>query len=247
MSERKKPENRFSNRFSEMFGQIAEEYEFFNKIISFGQINRWRRKSVRIINPPKYGRVLDICCGPGNLTREIASYMPEGEVIGLDFSAGMIKRARSLTAEEGLENVEFRTGDAADLDFASEQFDVVTVAFGLRNIVRMEEAIDEMLRVLKPGGKAASLDLGKPRNKLFRRLYGFYFHRIMPRLAGFILEDKKPYKYLSSSLKSFPDQESLREIFASRGFQDVHYREFLNGVTVLHIGQKKLCLKNSIL
>ena len=230
-------EGEAGGRLSEIFDQIAEGYDFLNMVISFGQINRWRRKSVDIINPPGSGRVLDICCGPGSLTREIAGHMPEGEVIGLDFSEVMIEKARSHTAEE-MQNVKFTTGDATDLDFESGQFDLVTVAFGLRNIPEMEKAIDEMFRVLKPGGKAASLDLGKPGNSIFRGLYGFYFHRIMPRLAGFIMGSKKPYQHLSSSLKSFPHQKTLQEIFENRGFEKVSYRGFLNGVTVLHTGYK---------
>ncbi len=224
-------------RLIDIFDQIAEGYEFLNMIISFGQINRWRRKSVRIMSPPKSGRVLDICCGPGNLTREIAGHVPEGKVIGLDFSEVMIEKARSQTAEK-MQNVEFITGDATDLDFESGQFDLVSVSFGLRNIPEMEKAIDEMFRVLKPGGKAASLDLGKPENSIFRMLHGFYFHRIMPRLAGFIMGSKKPYQHLSSSLKSFPHQKTLQEIFENRGFEKVSYRGFLNGVTVLHTGYK---------
>ncbi len=232
---RREPETK---NLSEMFGSIAENYEFLNMTISFGQINKWRKKLIELIDLPQSGKALDICCGPGNLSRLIAQNMPEGEVVGVDFSEEMIKQARRQRREESIENLEFRMGDATNLEFSSGQFDFVTVAFGLRNIEKLEKTLEEMQRVLKPGGVAASLDLGKPRNKFFRSLYGFYFHRIMPRLAGFITGNKKPYKHLSSSLKKFPDQKSLQELFVRKGFKDVYYKEFINGIAVVHVGRK---------
>ncbi len=226
------------DNLSQMFGDIAGNYELLNQIISFGQIHRWRKEMVKSINFSRAGRALDICCGPGNLSRLIAKNMPEGEVVGVDFSREMIRQARQKTGEKSPDNLKFQVGDATELEFAANQFDYVTVAFGLRNIEELDKAVREMLRVLKPGGTAASLDLGKPKNRFFRKLYGFYFHRIMPSLAGLIMRNKKPYKHLSNSLKRFPDQKSLQNLFVRKGFKDVYYKEFINGIAVVHVGQK---------
>ncbi len=223
-----------NNYIRDIFDRIAPRYDLINRVISLGQLNRWRRKMIDILQPDEDSRVLDICCGTGRLTFALAKRVSEGHVIGVDFSREMIERARESLDNCGYDGVEFQMGNAMDLEFPSSHFDCVVSAFGLRNISNLDKALTEFKRVLKPGGKMVSLELGRPRNSMFRGLYNVYFHRIMPWIAGTIVGDREPYVYFSASLKKFPDQEKLKQIYSEAGFDSVKYEELMAGTAVVH-------------
>jgi demethylmenaquinone methyltransferase / 2-methoxy-6-polyprenyl-1,4-benzoquinol methylase len=220
----------------EMFNRIAGRYDLLNIVMTVGLNRLWNRKVVTATNLRPGGRALDLACGAGSLTRDLARKVgPDGYVLGVDFSREMLRAARSRP----LANVEYRLGDATDLrDLPSDTFDAATIAYGARNIPDLDALFSEMTRTLRPGGVAVCLEIARPTGRVSSRFYGLWFDKIVPRLGGLISGDASAYSYLPESVKEFVAPAELADIIGRNGLQNVTWRRLAGGIITLHRGTK---------
>jgi demethylmenaquinone methyltransferase/2-methoxy-6-polyprenyl-1,4-benzoquinol methylase len=211
-----------------MFDRIAPIYDLMNHVMTAGLDRRWRKLAVQEVVWPG-DRVLDACCGTGDLA--VAAERRGGRVVGLDFSEKMLERARRKSGA-----IEWVRGDALALPFGEGAFDAATVGFGVRNLADLEGGLRELARVLRPGGKLAVLEITRPRGVL-RPFFRLWFDVLVPT-AGRVLPGGEAYTYLPASVRRFPGPEDLSTLFASAGFEEVTYRLLGGGIVALHVGVK---------
>jgi demethylmenaquinone methyltransferase/2-methoxy-6-polyprenyl-1,4-benzoquinol methylase len=226
-----------------MFGDLAPRYDLLNHLLSFQIDRRWRRSTVAACLRSSDHRVLDLCCGTGDLTLEFARRMQPGkQVVGADFAHPMLrlferKLSRRSTLDPRPATLE---ADSLVLPFADDQFDVVSVAFGLRNLDSADRGIAEMTRVVRRGGRVTVLDFCPPaRLRLRHRVFRFYFHRISPLIGRLISRHMSAYRYLPQSVETFPPRERLEEIMRERGLHVVVSRNLTGGIATLLVGEKQ--------
>jgi len=223
-----------------MFADIAPNYDRLNHILSLNIDKVWRRFTItrlRDILQRPGALVLDLCCGTADLTLEIEPY---AKVVGCDFCHPMLVIGnRKLTSRDGQGRRAFLAeGNALQLPFADQSFDIVTIAFGLRNLERVDLGLAEIYRVLRPGGRAAILEFSRPILPGFRQAFSFYFNRILPRIGALISGSATAYTYLPQSVGSFPDQKSLAKMMEQTGFSEVRYHNLSLGIAALHLGER---------
>ncbi len=220
-----------------MFGRVARRYDLLNHLLSFNMDRYWRARTVRrlrdILARPGT-RVLDICCGSGDLTLALET-ASVGIVSGSDFCHPMLLEAQRKIAKKGSRIALFEA-DALSLPVPDGVFNLVTAAFGFRNLVNYEVGLDEMLRVLKPGGTAAILEFSQPPNAVFRRVYDVYSQRLLPAIGGLISGAREAYSYLPDSVKKFPPADELAHRMEAAGFRDVEFLRMTGGIVALHTG-----------
>ena len=209
-----------------MFDRIAPVYDAMNRAMTAGLDRRWRRETARAAVSPG-DRVLDACCGTGDLA--IACLAEGGEVTGLDFSERMLERARAKS-----DQVEWMQGDALALPFEDGSFDAATVGFGVRNLEDLDRGLAELRRVLRPGGRLAILEITQPRG-LLRPFYKLWFDGLVP-LAGKLLPGGSAYTYLPASVRRFPAAREFAQMIEASDFEQVRYRLFAGGIVALHTG-----------
>ncbi|TAE73378.1 MAG: ubiquinone/menaquinone biosynthesis methyltransferase [Verrucomicrobia bacterium] len=214
----------------EAFARIADRYVTTNHVLSLGTDILWRRKVARMVRRWKPGRVLDVATGTGDLALEIQDACPGAEVIGSDFCAEMLAHAGRRGLAKTL------VADALALPFGDGEFDVVTVAFGLRNMADYAAAIREMRRVLKPGGHLLVLDFSLPEGPL-KIPYRWYLHHVLPRMAGFLTGQTDAYEYLGGSIEEFPRGRSMCQLLEREGFSDAEALALSFGVAAVYIGR----------
>ncbi len=221
----------------EMFDRIAGRYELLNTIMTAGLHRLWSRKVVRATGLGPGGRALDLACGTGSLTRDLAKKVgPEGYVLGIDFSREMLRAAQSRPSL----NIEYRLGDATDLEgVPSGTFDAATIAYGARNIPDLDALFSEMTRCLGTGGVAVCLEIARPTNRLFAAFYGLWFDEIVPRIGARISGDAWAYSYLPESVKEFVAPDELSDIMERNGLQDVTWRRLAGGIITIHRGRRR--------
>ena len=224
----------------ETFNSIASNYDLMNKLMTFGLDKSWRRLAVKRSELKEGGTGLDVCCGTGMLTMEQARAAgPAGRIIGLDFSENMIAVARQNIRDfEFKDSIQFIQGDAMDLPFENNVFDCVTVGWGLRNVPDILKTVQEMARVVKPGGKVISLDMAQPTAPVFREFYWLCFNRVIPAMGKLFSGNKKAYDYLHDSAKAFVHQKELASIFANAGLVETRYLNLCGGVVAIVEGRK---------
>lgn len=225
----------------EMFGRIAPRYDFLNHLLSLDIDKMWRRRVARrvtaVLHNPS-ARVLDLCCGTGDLALALRREAPAGaQIVGSDFVSEMLNRARAKAAASQA-GITFVEADALDLPFKDGKFDLVTCSFGFRNLANYERGLLEIFRVLKPGGAAAILEFSEPKGKLFGSLYRFYFRHVLPRLGGLISGSSAAYSYLPSSVSKFPSPEALQALFERVGLTEARFERWTGGIVALHTGRK---------
>jgi len=216
-----------------MFGDVAPRYDLLNHLLSFNIDKHWRKRTVKtvrdVLKRPD-ARVLDICCGTGDLMLALQAECAT-TVYGSDFCHPMLTVARRKSRGPLFES------DALSLPVANASFDLLTVAFGLRNFADYRKGLREMLRVLRPGGTAAILEFTQPPNKAFASLYNFYSLNILPVLGGAISGSKDAYSYLPESVRKFPDAPNLAAVMREEGFEDVKFEYMTFGIVALHTGK----------
>jgi demethylmenaquinone methyltransferase/2-methoxy-6-polyprenyl-1,4-benzoquinol methylase len=222
-----------------MFGRIAPRSDLLNHLLSFNLDKRWRARTVarvaEILDRPD-ARVLDLCCGTGDvlLTLESRGGKP---VLGSDFSHPMLVEARRKIGSRRFRSPLFEA-DALALPLADASLDLITVAFGFRNLANYQRGLEEMLRVLKPGGSAAILEFSQPPNGAFRAVYGFFSTRVLPAIGGMISGSPEAYSYLPESIRKFPGAEQLAQEMHRAGFSQVGFDRMTGGAVALHLGRK---------
>ena len=223
-----------------LFDNIAPDYDKLNHILSLNIDKGWRKKAVReLVDVSTPLSVLDVACGTGDFTMEIARKAAEGSrVIGIDLSEGMMKIGREKIAAAGLQ-AEMVQGDCEDLPYADESFDRISVGFGVRNFEHLEVGLREMCRVLKKDGKLVILELSVPSNSFIRWCYKLYFLKILPAVGGWISGDRGAYEYLPASVLRFPAPDKFIAMMNDAGFSNVAHRGLTFGICRRYIGKKQ--------
>ena len=232
-------------RIRRMFGQIAPWYDFLNHLLSLNIDKRWREKTAKLVppSPAEAGPILDLCTGTGDLAltydRVAGGAVP---IIGADFCHEMLVLAAQKAHAVGASGrMRFVEADAQALPFPADTFQLVSVAFGLRNITDPDAGLAEMVRVLRPGGRVAILEFSKPRHWLLGRLYRGYFRYVLPLVGQLLSRNKESaYRYLPESVLKFPDYEDLADKLRAAGFADVTYEPLTFGIATLYVGSKPL-------
>ena len=234
------PESQKADKVAEVFHSVAAKYDLMNDVLSGGLHRLWKRFTIELSGVRPGNRVLDIAGGTGDLTRKFSSLVgPSGEVVLADINDSMLKVGRDRLLDKGVAgNVQFVQADAEALPFPDNHFDVVTIAFGLRNVTRKENALRSMLRVLKPGGRLLVLEFSKPGNPLLAKAYDTYSFSFMPLAGKLITNDSESYRYLAESIRMHPDQETLKAMMVEAGFERVTYHNMTGGIVALHRGIK---------
>lgn len=219
----------------QMFDTIAEKYDSMNRLMSLGNDRAWRKKAILSLSDLKPKRILDIATGTGDFA--IAAYkllLPE-QIVGVDISENMLEIGRQKVEKLNLaESIVFCTGDSTELEFETQSFDAVTVAFGVRNFERLEKGIREMYRVLRIGGAVVILELSEPQNPIFKFGYKLYTKLVIPVFARLISKDIKAYNYLPNSIKTFPQGEKMKALLHQCGFSQVEVQTFTFGSCSLY-------------
>ncbi|MFO7837998.1 MAG: bifunctional demethylmenaquinone methyltransferase/2-methoxy-6-polyprenyl-1,4-benzoquinol methylase UbiE [Desulfosalsimonadaceae bacterium] len=224
----------------EHFNRVAPRYDFMNSLLSFGIHYAWKRKAVRLLDVRPDSCVLDVCGGTGDLAVFAARRLgPAGNVFLYDRNHSMMEAGRSRPENRLYEErIHCVQGDAERLSFAADCFDAAMVGFGIRNLTHLKQGLQEMYRVLKPGGSLMCLEFSKPVNPLFRALYDGYSFYIMPLLGKFLAGSGRSYSCLSESIRMFATAEELKAILESTGFASVSYTRLTNGIAAIHCGRK---------
>ena len=220
----------------EMFDRIASRYELLNTLMTAGLHRVWNKKAVEATGLRAGGRALDLACGTGSLTRDLARRVgKEGYVLGVDFSREMLRAAK----KRPVPGVEYRLGDATNLaGVESDSFDAATIAYGARNIPDLDTLFTEMARAVRPKGRVVCLEIAQPEGRLSATFYGLWFDRLVPRLGSKVSGDAWAYSYLPESVKEFVAPDELAVIMRRNGLQDVTWRGFSGGIVTLHVGTK---------
>jgi demethylmenaquinone methyltransferase/2-methoxy-6-polyprenyl-1,4-benzoquinol methylase len=223
-----------------LFDTIAPTYDFLNHLLSLRRDFYWRKMAVRELKGVG-GWVLDVATGTGDVAIEMIQRNGyQKKVFGLDFSERMIKRAQQKILRKGLfQSIALSRGDAIDLPFRENTFSASIIAFGLRNIPNKEQALSEMIRVIKRGGKVIVLEFTFPRDELMRRLYPFYFKKLLPWLGGLISGDRGAYAYLPESVTQFPHAEDYEEMLKRSGLEEIRSRRLTFGIASIISGIKR--------
>ncbi|MCX6502702.1 MAG: demethylmenaquinone methyltransferase [Microbacterium sp.] len=221
-------------RVSGMFDQVAAAYDRTNTVLSLGNDRLWRVATTRAVAPRPGQRILDLAAGTG--ASSVALAHSGAEIVAADFSPGMI--AEGAKRHGDIPNLTFRQADATALPFEDDEFDTVTISFGLRNVSDPQQALREMLRVTKPGGRLVVCEFSHPPQPLFNRLYRFYNDRILPVVARGVSSNAEAYDYLNESIKDWPDQATLAAWLREAGWTDVAHRDLTFGIVALHRARK---------
>lgn len=227
-------------KVAEVFHSVASKYDVMNDLMSLGVHRLWKRFTIDFASVRPGQRVLDLASGTGDLALKFSELVEDkGQVVLSDINDSMLGIARTRLIDAGcLSNTLFVQADAEQLPFPDNYFDCITMAFGLRNVTRKENALKSMYRVLKPGGKCLILEFSKPNSTLLSKVYDSYSFSVLPFLGKVIAGDSASYKYLAESIRMHPDQEKMKTMMTEAGFEDCDYHNLTGGIVALHRGYK---------
>ncbi|WP_207422433.1 bifunctional demethylmenaquinone methyltransferase/2-methoxy-6-polyprenyl-1,4-benzoquinol methylase UbiE [Desertivirga brevis] len=222
-----------------MFNNISKTYDFLNHFLSLGIDIIWRKKAIGELKKDQPQNILDVATGTGDFAFEALQILKPEKITGVDISQGMLDIAQQKILKRGLQHkFEVRLGDSEKLLFDDSSFDAVTVAYGVRNFENLEKGLSDMLRVLKPGGKAVILEFSKPRTFPIKQLYSFYFHYVTPAVGKIFSKDNSAYKYLPESVEAFPDGKRFTELMEKVGYRETKNRPLAFGICSIYTGIK---------
>ncbi len=223
-----------------VFHSVAAKYDIMNDVMSFGIHRMWKRFTIESAGARPGMKVLDLAGGTGDLTAKFSHIVGDkGQVTLADINDSMLKVGREKLRDKGIVgNVNYVQANAEALPFPDNHFDIITIAFGLRNVTDKDAAIRSMLRVLKPGGKLLVLEFSKPKHDVMRKVYDLYSFKVMPKMGALITQDAESYEYLAESIRMHPDQETLKDMMVDAGFEQVEYTNMTDGIVALHKGYK---------
>ena len=223
-----------------VFDSVASRYDIMNDLMSFGVHRLWKHIAIDLAAVRNGQQVLDLASGTGDLAARYAALVgPQGKVVMSDINAAMLEEGRKRMIDSGhVGNVEYMQIDAEKIPFADNSFHCVSIAFGLRNVTDKDQALREMLRVLKPGGRALVLEFSHPGSKPLSKLYDLYSFKALPLIGKLVTNDAESYRYLAESIRMHPDQESLLQMMQGAGFERCDYHNLTGGVVAIHRGFK---------
>ncbi|MGB0449701.1 MAG: bifunctional demethylmenaquinone methyltransferase/2-methoxy-6-polyprenyl-1,4-benzoquinol methylase UbiE [Porticoccaceae bacterium] len=229
-----------AEKVAEVFHSVASSYDLMNDLMSAGIHRLWKRMTIEMSGVRRGHRVLDIAGGTGDLAAKFSRIVgPEGQVVLADINDSMLKVGRDRLMDRGVvNNIQFAQANAQYLPFPDNSFDVITIAFGLRNVTDKDMALRSMNRVLKPGGKLLVLEFSKPPSQLLSKIYDSYSFSILPKLGQLFAKDSDSYQYLAESIRMHPDQETLKGMVENAGFSNCDYHNMTGGIVALHRGVK---------
>lgn len=221
-----------------MFNNISKRYDFLNHFLSLGIDKFWRKKAIRQLKEVNPKSILDIATGTGDFAIAALKLDPE-EVVGVDISQGMLDVGIEKMKRKGFDDViTMKLGDSEKLPFEDSRFDALTVGFGVRNYENLEKGLGDMLRVLRPGGKAVILEFSKPKKFPIKQLFGFYSKRVIPFFGRLISKDKRAYTYLPESVEVFPEGQDFLDIMSKVGYTNVQRKTVSGGIATIYSGIK---------
>ena len=229
-----------ASRVAAVFHSVADKYDVMNDVMSFGIHRLWKRLTIDAAGAKQGSKVLDLAGGTGDLASKFAKIVgASGKVVLSDINASMLENGRKRMADLGIAgNIEYVQANAECLPFADNSFDIITIAFGLRNVTNKDAALRSMLRVLKPGGRLLILEFSKPALPGLAPVYDQYSFKVLPLMGKLIANDAESYKYLAESIRMHPDQETLKAMMIEAGFERVTYSNMTGGIVALHKGFK---------
>ena len=222
----------------EMFARIAPRYDLANRMMTGGLDERWRRRAIKLLAPRSHARILDLCCGTGDLVFGLQRSDPTVDVTGIDFCRPMLDRARARAERDPRGNVRFVEGDVMAMSFPDQAFDGATMVFSLRNVVDVDATLREIFRILRPGARFVNLDVSKAPNKRLKQFFDLYFYGVVPVLGGIVGGSREAYRYLPNSLIHHPNAPELRDRFMRAGFVDAGFLPLMGGTIAIHYGRR---------
>ena len=233
------PEEEKVGRVRGVFGSVASKYDVMNDAMSFGIHRVWKDAMMDWLAPRAGQRLLDVAGGTGDIAFRFLKRAGSGHATVLDLTEPMLVEGRKRAeAEQMAASLDWVVGDAMALPFADNSFDVYTISFGIRNVTRPQEALNEAFRVLKPGGRLMVLEFSQIPNDLMQKVYDLYSFNIIPQMGKAIAGDRDSYQYLVESIRKFPDQETFLNMVRQAGFEQAKYRNLSMGIACLHSGWK---------
>nr|WP_319248892.1 bifunctional demethylmenaquinone methyltransferase/2-methoxy-6-polyprenyl-1,4-benzoquinol methylase UbiE [uncultured Celeribacter sp.] len=222
-----------------VFTSVASKYDIMNDVMSMGIHRVWKDAMMDWLAPRPGQRLLDVAGGTGDISFRFLNRAPGASSVVLDMTESMLVEGRKRAeAEQMADHLDWVTGDAMQLPFEDNQFDVYTISFGIRNVTRIPDALSEAYRVLKPGGRLMVLEFSQLPNAAMQKAYDLYSFNVIPRMGQMIAGDRDSYQYLVESIRKFPDQETFAKMIRTAGFENVSYRNLSMGIAALHSGWK---------
>ncbi|MEM9671776.1 MAG: bifunctional demethylmenaquinone methyltransferase/2-methoxy-6-polyprenyl-1,4-benzoquinol methylase UbiE [Bacteroidota bacterium] len=223
---------------AQMFNNISRRYDLLNHLLSLGIDIFWRKQAIKLLKPYKPKQILDVATGTADFAIEALALNPD-KVIGVDISDGMLDQGREKLTRRNLDDrIELRLGDSERLQFEDNNFDAVIVAFGVRNFENLQDGLEDMFRVLKPGGRLVVLEFSKPTGFPMKQLYNFYFKNILPLIGKVISKDQSAYTYLPESVQEFPDGQAFLQVLQRAGYTETRCKALTFGISSIYIGKK---------
>ena len=223
----------------DVFDSVSQNYDLMNDLMSFGIHRLWKKIAVESSGLRDNFKVLDLAGGTGDMVKLMRSKISnQGSIILSDINWSMLKEGRDRLIDQGIEDVQIAQIDAQHLPFKENTFDLVTIAFGLRNVTNKQAALESILSSLKPGGKLMVLEFSRPTNEIFRELYDLFSFEVIPKIGEFVAQSEESYRYLAESIRMHPTQEELKGLMESAGFSNCNFDNLTNGIVAIHSGKK---------